>query len=131
MAANAQSRVLVSEMAAIAEDQLLVLERVDRHARFYAVQLTEENRVPRLLDNPEYGPSLEWMEASQLGIRGVLPVPKSLVLDSEMVQGLPSKIEGMAITGPNELVVINDNDFGVDGVRTQMFRVTLPQPLIR
>ncbi len=126
-----QSRVLVSEMAAIAEDQLLVLERVDRHARFYAVQLTDENRVPRLLDNPEYGPSLEWMEASQLGIRGVLPVSKSLVLDSEMVQGLPPKIEGMAITGPNELIIINDNDFGVDGVRTQMFRVTLPQPLIR
>lgn len=126
-----QSRVLVSEMAAIAEDQLLVLERVDRHTRFYTIQLTDENRVPRLLDNPEYGPGLEWMEPLQLGIRGVLPVSKSLVLDSEMVTGLPSKIEGMAITGPNELIIINDNDFGVDGVRTQMFRVTLPQPLIR
>jgi hypothetical protein len=33
--------------------------------------------------------------------------------------------------GPSELVIINDNDFGVDGVRTQMFRVTLPEPLIR
>ncbi len=118
-------------MAAIAEDQLLVLERVDRHARFYAVRLTDDNRVPRLLDNLEYGPGLEWMEPAQLALRGVLPVGKSIVLDSEMVTGLPAKIEGMAITGPNELVVINDNDFGVDGVRTQMFRVTLPQPLIR
>jgi hypothetical protein len=126
-----QSRVLVSEMAAISEDRLLLLERVDRHARFYSVLLTEENRVPRLLDNPEYGPGLEWMEPGQLALRGVLPMPKALLLDSEQATGLPAKIEGMAITGPNELVIINDNDFGVDGVRTQMFRVTLPQPLIR
>ncbi|MFN7320292.1 MAG: esterase-like activity of phytase family protein [Methylobacterium sp.] len=126
-----QSRVLLSEMAAIAEDQLLVLERVDRHARFYTVQLTDENRVPRLLDNPEYGPGFEWMDAAQLALRGVLPLTKTLVLDSEMTPGLPAKIEGLAITGPNEFIVINDNDFGVDGVRTQMFRVTLPQPLIR
>ena len=32
---------------------------------------------------------------------------------------------------PDELVVINDNDYGVDGVRTQMFRITLPQPVLR
>lgn len=128
---RSQSRVVTSEMAAIAEDRLVVLERVDRHARFYAVQLSDENRVPRLFDNPEYGPGLEWMDAPQLGLRGVLPLGKSLLLDSEMAAGLPAKIEGLAITGPNELVVINDNDFGVDGVRTQMFRVTLPQPLIR
>jgi hypothetical protein len=53
------------------------------------------------------------------------------VLDSEQVPGLPAKIEGVAVMSTSELVVINDNDFGVDGVRTQMFRVTLPEPLIR
>lgn len=126
-----QSRVMVSEIAAIAEDQLLVLERIDKHSRLYAVSLSDENRVPALFDNPEYGPGLEWMEADQLERRGVGPMSKILVLDSEQVPGLPAKIEGLAIMGPSELMVINDNDFGIDGVRTQMFRVTLPTPLIR
>ncbi len=32
---------------------------------------------------------------------------------------------------PDELIIINDNDSGIDGVRTQMFRVTLAAPLLR
>lgn len=126
-----QSRVVVSEIVALGDDHLLLLERIDRHSRLYSVRLTAENRVPALFDNADYGPGLEWMEADQLERRGLVPMNKSLVLDSEQVPGLPAKIEGVAIMGPSELMVINDNDFGVDGVRTQMFRVTLPEPLIR
>lgn len=126
-----QARVMVSEIAAIGEDQLLVLERIDRHSRLYALRLSEENRIPALFDNPDYTPSLEALEPEPLERRGITPAAKTLVIDSEQVPGLPSKIEGVAIMGPSELVIVNDNDFGIDGVRTQMFRVTLPEPLIR
>jgi hypothetical protein len=126
-----QSRVMVSEIVALAEDRLLVLERIDKHSRLYAIRLMEESLVPALLDNPDYGPGLEWMEIEQVERRGIFALPKSFILDSEQVPGLPAKIEGIAVMGPTELVVINDNDFGIDGVRTQMFRVTLPEPLIR
>jgi hypothetical protein len=126
-----QSRVMVSEIVALGDDHLLLLERIDKHSRLYSVRLTAENRIPALFDNADYGPGLEWMDAERLERRGLVAMNKTLVLDSEQVPGLPTKIEGVAITGPSELVVINDNDFGVDGVRTQMFRVTLPEPLIR
>jgi hypothetical protein len=126
-----QSRVMVSEIVALGEDHLLLLERIDKHSRLYSVRLNADSRVPALFDNADYGPGLEWMETDQLERRGLVPMSKVLVLDSEQVPGLPAKIEGVAIMGPSELVVINDNEFGVDGVRTQMFRVTLPEPLIR
>lgn len=126
-----QSRVMVSEIVALADDHLLMLERIDKHSRLYSVRLTAENRIPALFDNPDYGPGLEWMDTDQLERRGIVPMNKALVLDSEQVPGLPAKIEGVAVMSPKELVIINDNDFGVDGVRTQMFRVTLPEPLIR
>lgn len=126
-----QSRVVVSEIAAIEEDHLLVLERIDRQSRFYRIRLTEESRIPRLFDNADYGPGLEWLDSERLAIRGVAALPKTLVIDSDQVTGLPSRAEGMAILGPTEILIINDNDFGIDGVRTALFRVTLSEPLIR
>jgi hypothetical protein len=126
-----QSRVVISEIAMVSESQLLVLERIDRHSRFYTVQLSEESLVPKLFDNPDYGPGLEWMDSDRLAIRGLKALEKTLVLDSDITPGLPSKIEGVAIMSPTELMIINDNDFGIDGVRTQLFRVTLPMSMIR
>jgi hypothetical protein len=126
-----QSRVVISEMAMLAENQLLMLERIDRHSRLYSVQLSDDSLIPKLFDNPEYGPGLEWLDSERLAIRGVRALEKQLVLDSDITTGLPSKIEGVAVMSPTELLVINDNDFGADGVRTQLFRVTLLQSMVR
>ncbi|CAN1567717.1 Phytase-like domain containing protein [Rhabdaerophilaceae bacterium] len=126
-----QARVIVSEISAIADDHLLVLERIERHMRLYSVKLQDENRIPRLFENPDYGPGLEWLETERLAVRGISPVSKNLVIDSDQVSGLPPRAEGMAIISPTEILIINDNDFGIDGVRTNLFRVTLTEPLIR
>lgn len=123
------SAVMISEMVAIGEDRLLVQERVERTSRIFAITLDDESRVPSLFNNPDYGPSLEQIEPERLALRGLAPLTKALVFDTDQVSGLPSKIEGMAVIGPNELLIVNDNDFGLEGVRTQMFRVTLPQPI--
>ena len=37
---------------------------------------------------------------------------KRLVIDLATVPGVPGKIEGLALAGPNLLAVINDNEFG-------------------
>lgn len=123
--------VNASELVAVGENKLLVLEKIDKTARLFLVTLDEANRVPGEFDLPEMTPSLEVLDGEALTLRGLAPLPKTLVLDTDSVPGLPSKIEGVAVMAPDELIVINDNDYGVDGVRTQMFRITLPQPVLR
>ena len=51
-------------------------------------------------------------------------MPKTLVLDSADHKELPVKIEGMARFGNGDLMLINDDDFGIDGKRTAVMRVT-------
>lgn len=126
-----RNEVSASELVAVGENKLLVLEKIDKTSRFFLVTLDEANRVPAEYDLPEMTPSLEVLDGEALTLRGLVPLPKTLVLDSDVVTGLPPKIEGVAVMAPDELIVINDNDFGVDGVRTQMFRITLPQPVLR
>jgi len=128
---RAQADVHVSEIVAMGPDRLLVLERIDKTSRLFMVALDEANRVPPEFDSVEMNPSLEALSQEAMVLRGLKPLPKVLVLDTDSVPGLPAKIEGVAVMAPDELIIINDNDFGIDGVRTQMFRVTLPVPTLR
>jgi Esterase-like activity of phytase len=121
-----QAEVKVVEMAAMGPDKLMVLEQIDKASRFYVVTLNEAHRVPPEFDSPETTPNLEVFDEAALRQRMLTPLPKALVLDSEKSPGLPARIEGFAILSPGEIVVINDNDFSIDGVRTQVFRITLP-----
>lgn len=131
--ARSRSRqdVHASELVAVGENRLLVLERIEKTSRLFVVTLDEANRIPPEFDSAEMRPSLEMLDGEALSLRGLVPLPKVLVLDTDTVPGLPAKLEGVAVTAPDELIVINDNDFGVDGVRTQMFRITLPEPALR
>ena len=38
-------------------------------------------------------------------------LPKSLVLDLSSLEGMPEKIEGVAVLDCNTIAVVNDNDF--------------------
>jgi hypothetical protein len=50
-------------------------------------------------------------------------VSKRLVLDSSAHPELPTKIEGMALFADGSLMLINDDDFGIEGKRTLVARV--------
>ena len=39
------------------------------------------------------------------------------------------KEEGLAVLGPRTLLLVNDNDFGIEGVRTRFWRVELAEDL--
>lgn len=123
--------VKVAEIVAIGEDRLMVLERIEKSARLFTIHLDEANRIPPEFDSLEMSPSLEILDGEALTMRGLAPLPKTLVLDTDTLPGLPARIEGVAVMAPNELIVINDNEFGIDGVRNQMFRIILPEPLFR
>jgi Ethanolamine utilization protein EutJ (predicted chaperonin) len=62
-------------------------------------------------------PSLE-----QTAVRdaSISPVSKVLRLDTANVPDIVGKTEGLAVFGDGSLLIINDDDFGIAGGRTQI-----------
>lgn len=51
---------------------------------------------------------------------------EGLVMDSAAIPGLPAKIEGVALMGGDDVVLINDDDFGIAGAKTSIIQLDLP-----
>lgn len=119
-ATTVQSKVKVSEMVATGLDQLIVLERVSKTTKLYRINLAgATNILGSAWDTITTLPSLE---QSNLVTAGIATVSKTLAMDSAVDHPglLPSKVEGIGLMNNNELVLINDNDFGIFGGATQI-----------
>ncbi|MEO8669195.1 MAG: esterase-like activity of phytase family protein [Bauldia sp.] len=125
--AGKQNDVKVSELAAVGPDQLLVLERIARTTKLYRVDLAKASTVPAAFDDPAASPTLE--QTTDLAAAGVVPVEKSLVLDSDDLADMPGKIESIAVVGGQDIVLVSDNDFGIAGDESRVVRVHLDAPL--
>jgi hypothetical protein len=90
----------ICELICLAEDQLLVLERISKSARIYRVDLSRRGRVD-----------------------------KTLVFSTDEAGDIAPDIEGMALLSDRELILATDNDFGVEGAKTRFFRVRFHRPL--
>ncbi|MFC7220649.1 esterase-like activity of phytase family protein [Streptomyces polyrhachis] len=102
----------LSSLVAIGSKQLLVQERTDKGARLYKVKLdASANVLGSAWDSAATSPSLEKLD-NPAGA-GVPVLAKKLVVDLNTLPAVPGKIEGVAVTGPSTIVVINDNDFGM------------------
>jgi hypothetical protein len=112
-----QSDVRMSELMAVGDDRLVVDERTDQTTKLYDINLkAATNILDTQWDDPVTRPTLE-----QTLLRGnIKPLPKTLCLDSADVPGLQGKTEGMALLGDGSLLLVNDNDFGISGERTQI-----------
>jgi hypothetical protein len=115
---NRQSDVRISELMAVGDDRLLVDERTDQTTKIYEIDLkAATNIVHTKWDELATRPTLEQTELSASDIRSVA---KTLCLDSADVPGLVGKTEGMALLGDGSLLLVNDDDFGISGERTQI-----------
>lgn len=127
--ADKQSDVRLSELTAVGADQLVVLERISKTTKLHAVNLANAtNILGTAWDESATSPSLEQVMGAELAAKGVTPVSKKLWFDSSTQPELPSKIEGVAILESGELILINDDDFGIEGAKTRIVRLTLPAP---
>lgn len=124
-----QSDVKVSEMVAVGADKLMVLERISKTTKLYIVDLAGATPVPAAFDAAATAPTLEQLGEADLAGAGVVPLTKALAFDSDDHKGMPSKIEGIAMMDPTHLVVMNDNDFGIEGAKTQAVEITLSKAL--
>ncbi|MFF9507731.1 esterase-like activity of phytase family protein [Streptomyces sp. NPDC014724] len=137
------SELKISSVVAVGRNGLLVEERTDRVARLHRVTLPPGSGIlGSAWDDPATSPSYE--ELSDPSASGVPTLRKSLVVDLGRITGVPGKIEGVAVTGPDTLALINDNDFGMtdgaeafdangrlvdSGIDTSVTLLKLPRPL--
>jgi phytase-like protein len=94
----------VCELVCVNDARLLVLERGSATTKLYSVTLDEKHTASA---------------ASPLLV-------KSLLLNSDEHPEIGVDIEGVALLSPRTLLLVNDNDFGVEGVTTKFWRVELP-----
>ncbi len=117
------SDIKISEAVMLGPNRLLLLERVSASTKFYAVELLPGFAVP-----PEYAdaatrPTIEQMDEAALADAGIVPLPKELILDTDLIPEICGDLEGAVLLSPRELLLVNDNDFGVEGVETMFWRV--------
>jgi hypothetical protein len=108
----------ISELMAIGHDRLVVLERTEQTTKLYEVELAGATNISGTLwDDPATRPTLE---QSELPRAGIIPLAKTLRLDTADFPPIAGKTEGMALLGDGTLAIINDDDFGISGGRTQI-----------
>lgn len=122
------SDLKVSELCAAGPDRLLVLERGTETTKIYAVTLSPPFELdPSHLD-PATRPTVEQLSARD-DDPGLPVLAKRLLFSSDDAPEVAADLEGMAILSPHELLLVNDNDFGVEGAGTAFWRVRFDQPL--
>ncbi|MFA6113280.1 MAG: esterase-like activity of phytase family protein [Sphingomonas sp.] len=111
------------DIAVTGAQSLLVLERGSATTKLYAVAL-DDGRVldPCQLDIATR-PTIE--EQSAAG--HTLPhLAKTLVFSTDDHPEIDADLEGVTLLSPRTLLLVNDNDFGVDAVPTRFWRIDLP-----
>lgn len=124
-----RSDIKVSELAALGGEALLVLERGTLTTKLYRIDLAgAEAAAPEHLD-PATRPTVEELS----GRDEPFPLPvlaKTLLFTSDDAPELPQDMEGMAVLSERELILVNDNDFGVAGAETSFWRLSFEAPVL-
>jgi hypothetical protein len=108
----------ISELMAIGMDRLIVLERTEQTAKLYEIDLSAATNIAGTRwEDLATRPTLEQSDVAAIG---VTPVAKTLRLDTADFPQIVGKNEGMALLGDGALALINDDDFGITGGRTQI-----------
>ena len=108
----------ISEMMAVGLDRLIVLERTEQTTKLYELELAGATDVAGgKWDDAATRPTLEQSDVTSIG---VTPVKKALRFDTADFPSIVGKTEGMALLGDGSLLIINDDDFGISGGRTQI-----------
>ena len=138
---NTPDEMKLSGVIAINPTTLLVLERTDLVAKLYSVDLSRAtNILNSKWDDAQTAPSLEAL--SDPADAAVRVLPKSLVVDLSSLDGVPEKIEGIALLDARTLAISNDNDFDSEeskydsdgnnlgkGKKSQILLISLDKPL--
>lgn len=116
-----QSDIVISDLVAVNEHTLLIDER-DKNAgdaaqlkKIFAIDLSKATNVLGKYDDAsQAGKTLEQLSLTELRQMGVQTPVKRTVLDAVEFKYPNEKIEGISLVDGHKLVIVNDNDFGVN-----------------
>ena len=124
MGAKSAGDVKCSAMCMLDSTHVIVEERTEEFARLFVVDLASgENILGSRWDDPATAPSLETLgEAAKVakseagdktdaGWGGPKALERTLLVDPSHIEGVPPKIEGVAIVDATTLALSNDDDF--------------------
>lgn len=119
----ARADIKLSELCALGDGRLICLERGSETTKLYVVSLDHGAALPGEHMDAATRPTVE-----ELSARGEVPdsVPvleKTLLLDTDHHAEIGPDLEGIALLAPDELLLVSDNDFGVEGAATGFWRV--------
>ena len=117
----------VCELTAIGERALLLLERSSETCKIYRVELSDELRTPASHLDIDTRPTIEELSGS-----GDLDLPvldKHLLFTSDEHREVAADIEGMTLLSDGSLLLVSDNDFGVEEKETCFYRLVFGAPL--
>jgi hypothetical protein len=120
-----RSDIKVSELL-WSSGSLLVLERGSATTKIYRCVLKPELALDAAHVDVATRPTLE--ELSARGTPGFPELEKQLLFTSDDHPDVGSDLEGMAWLSDDEVLLVSDNDFGVEGATTGFWRVRLGTP---
>ncbi|HEU0097948.1 MAG TPA: esterase-like activity of phytase family protein [Allosphingosinicella sp.] len=122
-----RSDLKLSELCWAGDGSLLVLERGSETTKIYRVAPEPASALPAVHADIATRPTVEELSAGDIG----LPVlAKSLLFSTDDAPEVGADLEGMAILSPSELLLVNDNDFGVEGAETGFWIVRFDRPVL-
>ena len=117
----------ISELAALADGSLLVLERASETSKIYRTLPADADAL-----SPEHLDVLTRPTVEELSGGGDCPLPvldKQLLFSTDHAPEVAADLEGMIVLSPHELLLVNDSDFGVEGAQTSFWKVTFADPV--
>ncbi|HMP84547.1 MAG TPA: esterase-like activity of phytase family protein, partial [Verrucomicrobiota bacterium] len=130
--AQKQTNVKLNDAEWIGQDKLLVLEQAKGEARLLVADFSQATNLLDRTDENELSFEAAGGDLSQLK---VTPARVETWFSTKQVNTIDSdKLEGLAIVGPQEIALVNDNDFGTGDNKTGqpstfwLIRVNRPMP---
>ncbi|MFD1951685.1 esterase-like activity of phytase family protein [Sphingomonas arantia] len=115
--------VKLCDLALADDGRLIVLERISASAKLYAVILDDDTILDPSWHDPATTPTLEQLSADDALDLPVLA--KTLIFSTDDHPEIGADIEGIALIDAQTILLVNDNDFGVEGAPTRFWRIEL------
>lgn len=120
-----RSDLKVSELLCLDRDDLLVLERCSATTKIYRVRIRADRALGAEHLAVETRPTAEQLSAA----RDVPELAKDLLFSTDDAPEVAADLEGMIVLSPTQLLLVNDNDFGVEGGSTEFWLVEWEKPV--
>ena len=119
--------VKLCDIAMLGTGTLIVLERVSATAKIYLVALDPVRALASTWSDPASRPTIEQLSADDALDQAILN--KELLFSTDDHPEVSPDLEGLVPLDKRTILLVNDNDFGIEDVATRFWRVSLAQPL--